>query len=368
MKQSIFSKPVELAGGFTISNDKKAEGGTAHQGDFLPNLCTVQAVFHLVVVGQLLAIALSISDRGLARFDWFDFGLLSIMVQWIILSSAASLCPLRVWFRRQTPELASIVSYSIVIGITLSYTAIGTYIQHGSLINNVDTILSNLVLAAVFAGIVLRYFYLQQQVRNQQEAELQARIEALQSRIRPHFLFNSMNSIASLISFNPDEAERLVEDLSDLFRASLSEPGLIPIAREIEVCKRFCRIEEIRLGDRLKIEWQIDDDLEHVEIPSLLLQPLVENAIYHGVQPLPEGGTVVVSVHINDEYCELEVTNPRGDDKQSSHEGHGVALQNIVNRLEAYFDKNAKLERKTTDNSYSVSVRYPIEEKPSVER
>ena len=344
-----------MSGDFSIKSK-----APAYQGDFLPNLCTVQAVFHLVVVGQLLAVALSIADRGVYAFDWYEFGLLSIMVQWVVLTSAACLCPLRPWFRRHSPELSGVVSYLVVMLITFLFTFLGAVFQEGGIGIDGDLLLSNMLLTAVFSGIVLRYFYLQQQVRNQQQAELKARIEALQSRIRPHFLFNSMNSIASLIVIDPDVAERLVEDLSDLFRASLSEPGLIPLEREIDVCRRFCRIEQTRLGDRLRISWQIDEDLEGVEVPSLLLQPIIENAIYHGIQPLPEGGEVLVRIQIIDGFCEVEITNPLYDDKQTTHQGNGIALQNIINRLEAYFDKDAKLEVKAEKSKYSVFVRYPV--------
>lgn len=328
------------------------------RGDFLPDLCTVQAVFHLVLVGELLAFALAIADSGVLQFNWYKLGVLSMLIQWVVLTSAACLCPMRPWFRRQPPLVAGAVSYGLVMSITLFYTVLGNLLSTSNWQISWDATLTNFVLAALFSGIVLRYFYLQQQLRNQQQAELTARIQALQSRIRPHFLFNSMNSIASLIDFDPEGAERMVVDLADLFRASLSEPGLIPMHREVELCQRFVGIEQVRIGDRLQVEWQLNYP-DNAQIPSLLLQPLVENAIYHGVQPLPEGGKVSVSVHCSNGMCKVKVVNPLGDHKQATNKGNGMALENIRHRLEAYYDDRGTLKVEQNDTHYMVTVSFP---------
>ncbi len=330
----------------------------ANQDDFLPNLCSVQAVFHLVLVGELLAFALTIADSGVSRLSWYTLGVLSMLIQWIVLTSAACLCPMRHWFKRQPPLLAGSVAYGMVMLVTVVYTMIGTYISTDSPYMQWEMMLDNIVLAALFSGIVLRYFYLQQQLRNQQQAELRARIQALQSRIRPHFLFNSMNSIASLIDFDPVTAERMVVDLADLFRASLSEPGLISLKRELELCERFVYIEQTRIGDRLNVEWELDYP-EDAQIPSLLLQPLVENAIYHGIQPLPEGGTVTIHVDCDAKNCHIWVINPIANAQQAHSEGNGIALDNIRHRLEAYYDGHAQLSARTNDKSYKVSLSFP---------
>lgn len=335
-----------------------------NQGDFLPNLCSVQAVFHLVLVGELLAIALALVDRGLFNFNWYRLGVLSMLIQWIVLTSAASLCPLRPWLRNQPPVLAGIVSFSLVMCITMAFSTIGAIIQYQGALNtdasplDWDMLTTNFLLASVFAGIVLRYFYLQQQLRNQQQAELNARIQALQSRIRPHFLFNSMNSIASLIDFDPEAAEKMVVDLSDLFRASLSEPGLIPLERELELCRRFIGIEQTRIGDRMQVAWKLDD-FEEAHIPSLMLQPLIENAVYHGIQPLPDGGCVHIEVKNQNGQCDITVTNPVGDKKQATSKGNGLALENIRHRLQAHYGKKGKLEVDANENYYRVHISFP---------
>jgi two-component system sensor histidine kinase AlgZ len=202
---------------------------------FLPDLCSSQSVFLLVLVAELLAVLLTISgSSGLQHFNWDKLALISVQVQWIVVFSAVALCRLRFWLGRQAHLRAGVASYALVLGITFVLCSAGQWIIYGAsgmaFVGdhefNFDgwLLLNNMVIAAILSGILLRYLYLQQQLRNQQQAEMQARIQALQSRIRPHFLFNSMNSIASLIATDPDTAERVVEDLSELFRASLAEP------------------------------------------------------------------------------------------------------------------------------------------------
>lgn len=315
-------------------------------------------------MGELLSIALTVVEGGVVNFSWNRLGVLSMLIQWIVLTSAASLCPLRPWFKRQRPMVAGIVSYTIVLAITVLYSVLGGMLPGYGAVGGagvtLDLLLTNLLLAAVFAGIVLRYFYLQQQLQNQQRAELNARIQALQARIRPHFLFNSMNSIASLIAIDPEAAEDMVVDLSELFRASLSEPGLIPLSKELELCRRFVAIEQMRIGERLHVMWDIDE-LAGAMIPSLLLQPLIENAIYHGIQPLPAGGTVEIYVKAQGADCSVKVVNPVGDNSQSSSKGNGLALENIQHRLEAHYGRRAKMNVLAQSQTYVVCVTFPAQ-------
>ena len=352
----------------TISQHHKPQTGeirpTTQQlqpsGDFLPNLCSIQGVFALVLVGALLSLALVLVDDGLRDFEWNRLGVISLLVEWIILFSAACLCPLRPWFKRQSSVLAGCISYGVVLAVTLLFSALGQMVQYPGAEPDLWGLATNLLIAAVFAGVVLRYFFLQQQLQNQQQAELHARVQALQSRIHPHFLFNSMNSIASLIGSQPALAERMVEDLSGLFRASLSELALIPLEKELDLCHRFVRIEQLRLGDRLRVRWQLPESVpQTLKIPGLLLQPLIENAIYHGVQPLPEGGEVMVTLTLEDGDCAISVTNPaRGD---STLIGNGLALDNIRLRLAAHYGARGELLIAAAENNFTVIMRFPAD-------
>jgi len=335
--------------------------------EFLPDMCTLQSVFFLVLFSELLALVLTLADDGLVRFSWEDLGLRSILLQWISLLSAALLCRLRPWLAQQLSWRAGVVSYLLVLSITAACTALGLYVINSEV--NGLLLLSNLLLSAIIAGIILRYLYLQQQLHNQQQAELRARIQALQSRIHPHFLFNSMNSIASLIAVDPDTAERMVEDLSSLFRASLAEPGLVPLSDELELCRQYASIEQMRLGDRLHLVWQLDDKVAAQQalyrIPSLLLQPLIENAIVHGIQPAASAGEVNVDLRVVNGGLQMRVENPhlavdQGTSEIPSTRGNHLALDNIAHRLQAHFGPQAYISAAKVEDRFVTEVFYPL--------
>ncbi len=333
---------------------------------FLPDLCSTAAVLSLVLVGELLSLALALAADGLRGFSWAKFGLVSLLVQWVVLASAASLCTLRRHLNRLKPAQAVSICYVMVLAYTFVFSILSSWFNahvEGFVWSSVFT---NVCISAIFSGVLFRYLYLQQLLKLQQQSELSARLQALQSRIRPHFLFNSLNSIASLIAIKPELAEKLVVDLAQLFRASLQLPQLIPVEQELALCYCFCDIEKVRLGKRLEVEWQVDELSKDTKILNLLIQPLIENAIYHGVQPLPKGGKVNVEVkHVKGDVV-VRVTNPRlpGSELQTNHNpepssGNGIALSNIRGRLDAHYGKKAYLRVVKGEADFSVVVRYP---------
>src|SRR5690606_22461980 len=178
--------------------------------------------------------------------------------------------------------------------------------------------------------------------------------------------FNSMNSIASLIATEPDTAERVVEDLSELFRASLAEPSLIPLERELELCKHYLDIEQLRLGRRLQVDWQIGTYNKEIKIPSLMLQPLVENAIFHGVEPLPKGGKITVKVSQNDKQLSIVISNPYLLVKKKQHQNDNssrhtrMALDNIRRRLTADFGTVARLSSSAENGIFTTYIFCPL--------
>jgi two-component system sensor histidine kinase AlgZ len=204
--------------------------------------------------------------------------------------------------------------------------------------------------------------YLQHQFVKQKQAELAARLQALQSRIRPHFLFNSMNIIASLISVDPELAEDVVEDLSALFRASLSDTsaGQVTLGEELDLCKRYLRIEQLRLDDRLIVEWVVDADISMIKIPLLTLQPLLENAVYHGIQPIPEGGTVRIFIAVDQGDLNIIVTNPLSQGSNQHNRGNRMALDNIRSRLHTIYGLSARVETSIEAGIFETRVTYPI--------
>lgn len=333
---------------------------------YLPDLCEGRSVLFLLLVAELLAIVLSLADEGFVAFDWQSFALQSLFIQWAFLSSAACLCLLRTQLSQLPMAWAAAASYGMIVLLVVLLDLAAQWLLGVMLYSaadqliDTDQLLNTAVMTAILAGIVLRYFYLTQQLRQREQAEWRARVQALQSRIRPHFLFNSMNIIASLIAVDPEAAERAVEDLSALFRASLGDmSSLVNLSDELELCQSYSRIEQYRLGERLVMDWQIDELPAQLTIPSLTLQPLLENAIYHGIQSLAAGGCVKVSASYSDQQLQLRVTNPYRPSHHRSGGNH-MALQNIEQRLQAHYGRQAQLQIDKQPEQFSVLIRYPV--------
>jgi len=172
-----------------------------------------------------------------------------------------------------------------------------------------------------------------------------------------------MNIIASLISIDPETAEEVVEDLSVLFRASLNDSSNQPVAlrEELMLCEKYVHIESLRLDDRLEVDWQVDVDVDEIRIPLLTLQPLLENAIYHGIQPIPNGGTVTVKIAASNERISIEMTNPLPQHEYSHEHGNRMAIDNIRNRLKAIYGDEASLISVQDETIFQTTVSYPLD-------
>ncbi|WP_100639347.1 histidine kinase [Marinobacter salexigens] len=315
----------------------------------------------LLVTSELLVLVLAIVQASDGWIDWNYFALLSLFVQWTTLTSAALICLLRTRLARMSVPRATLAIATIVLLDVLAFSLFADSVLHPQPgIIDWQAIAKKMLLALLITLMVLRYFFLQHQGQQQREAEMQAHLAALQARIQPHFLFNSMNTIASLIASDPEQAEEAVLDLSELFRASLrTGDQLIPLAKELDLCKRYLAIESLRLGSRLKLEWHIAEGLDRQAIPPLTLQPLVENAVYHGIQPRPEGGMVRVEAEARGDYVYLLVQNPKPDSKNSQHSGNRMALSNTQARLQALFGEAAVLKHSHQGDVYTVTLRLP---------
>ena len=179
------------------------------------------------------------------------------------------------------------------------------------------------------------------------------------SRIRPHFLFNSLNAVLSLVRQEPRRAEQALEDLADLFRVLMADNRqLTPIAREVELAKQYLSIEELRLGDRLIVEWDTERMPADALIPPLVLQPLLENAVYHGIEPRAEPGTVSIRIARDNEQMHLVLRNPYRPDGDH-HAGNRMALANIRERLALHFDAEASIKTVAHDDIYEVRIVIP---------
>jgi len=205
--------------------------------------------------------------------------------------------------------------------------------------------------------ILLAYFDLRGRALSPALSE--ARLQALQARIRPHFLYNSLNAVLSLIRQDPRRAETALEDLADLFRVVMGDNReLSPISREVELCRQYLDLEQLRLGDRLKVAWRVDKMPADALVPPLLLQPLLENAVYHGIEPRVEPGEVSIDIYSLRNQVHAVLRNPYSR-QGNHHAGNKMALSNIRERLQLHFDAEATLETRVGDDMYQVHITLP---------
>jgi two-component system sensor histidine kinase AlgZ len=208
-----------------------------------------------------------------------------------------------------------------------------------------------------FAALV--WVWLDQRARSARPADASARLAELQSRIRPHFLFNALNTAVALVQIDPERAESVLEDLSQLFRVALAEVGAsVTLAEEIDLAKRYLAIEQVRFGDRLAVSWEVDAATALARVPPLVLQPLVENAVRHGIETSLRGGTVRVRVKARHGSAQIVISNSLPDTPSSP--GAGIALANVRERLSLLHDFGASLETWSSDGQYHARVTVPI--------
>lgn len=329
------------------------------QVSYLPNFCSIRMVFGVVISAELLAVVLTLASIDSFHDFSGELSLRSLYIQWIALVGSAALCLLRPWTTRLASGLLGFIAWLLLMLITLLISLLSIWVL--DLPDAAGFLLKSLVISAIVCAVLMHYLSVQYRWRIQMEAESKAHLQALQSRIRPHFLFNSMNTIASLTRSDPALAEEVVYDLSDLFRASLSNAQrMSTLGEELELCRGYLRIEGQRLGDRLRVKWDLDVLPEEAQLPALILQPLFENAIYHGIEPATEPGLIQVTGRYRRKRVNISIRNtqplkPEG----SSRPGNRMALDNIRQRLRGFFDEEASLSVSEVDGEHQVRVVFP---------
>lgn len=212
-----------------------------------------------------------------------------------------------------------------------------------------------IVIAVTFA--LIEFLRLRQ--LSLQPSQAEGRLQALQARIRPHFLFNSLNTVLGLMRVDPRKAESTLENLADLFRVFMKDSReLVPLDDEVLLCKEYLTIEKLRLTDRLSVRWEIGNMPGDALLPSLLLQPLLENAVHHGVEPAVQPGEIVVSISRSGDRVRVEIVNPLPS-SGSERTGNHMALSNIRERLDLTFDVEGQLETSSTGGYFRVIVQFP---------
>jgi two-component system, LytTR family, sensor histidine kinase AlgZ len=215
-----------------------------------------------------------------------------------------------------------------------------------------------IVFGLVAVAILLFYFHLR--ARALSPAITEARLQALQARIRPHFLFNSINAVLSLVRSDPKRAEMALEDMADLFRVLMRDNrDLTPLEDEVELCRQYLELEQLRLGDRLTVDWNVKSMPADALVPPLMLQPLLENAVYHGIEPSSTPGTVSINLFLSRGEVHAILKNPYRANGGNHHSGNKMALANVRERLALHFDAEASLESRVTKDGYEVHIRIP---------
>jgi two-component system, LytTR family, sensor histidine kinase AlgZ len=355
-----------------MKSDAAALG--AESSLYLPDFCTSRAALVLILIVELTAFVLTLARQNEVDF-WTDLARTSIFLLWIGLAGAALLCLVNKQIARLSVAQGSTVVFVLIAVIITLVSSCAFWMGRSETIADFGVaglfprnlglfLLRNLSIGIVITALALRYFFITHEWRRNVEMQAAARVHALQARIRPHFLFNSMNTIASLTRSDPALAEQAVQDLADLFRANLNEKrNVLLLEEELEVAHIYQRIEQLRLGERLRIDWKIDPLPRDALVPGLMLQPLLENAIYHGIEPRPEGGTVTITGDVAGSLITIVVRNPVAALQRGSRGGNQLALANIRERLALMYGERALVKSGRFDSEYIVTLRFPYVER-----
>ena len=330
----------------------------------LPDFCSLPVISALLIVGALCVTLAWLAPQSTRGWRGYSVGML--FVEWVAMVIGVALCKLRPWLVR----LPGRMPYAGVWLVMVSIVVLGSFLAQWmddtlemQLIpgGSATFVRDNGLIAALLGAAMLRYFYVLAEWQARLAAVAHAKVEALQARIRPHFLFNSMNTVAALVRVDPAAAERTIEDLSELFRAALGQDDTHSgtLGEELQLVDRYLDIEQLRLGERLRVRRDFGDLPYEASMPVLLLQPLVENAVRHGVQPLREGGEVILRGWREGNTMRIEVDNPVGETPGPAGSGHG--LNNVRQRVAYHFGPRASLDAGQQGDRFVVKLNLPIE-------
>ena len=330
-----------------------------------------QHLIELFAASSILAVVLMLAEAGTWQaMNWGHVLQYLLYIYWVILVFIVVIQKIQPKINHLNHVVVFTFAFFLLQGIVLLTTiflnALLLMLHFGwrqlgdwqQLFDHAGLHLSYGVLMGAFS---LRYLYIRDQWLKQQHSELQARIQAMQARIQPHFLFNSLNSVVSLIAVDPDKAEDMLINLSRLFRVSLQELKLVSLAEELQICRQYIAIEQIRLRDRLQMDWRLPDiqALQYIQIPVLSLQPLLENSIFHGVEKISSPCKISLLVEILDRQVNIVITNPYLQEQQGQRQGNGIALENVKQRLRAYYGDAAYIQCFAGQGIFTTILTYP---------
>jgi len=331
----------------------------------LDTLWQARALLWVVLAGESLAVVLALAP-GVAGDRLAYFGIASLTIQWVAFMTLGILYLARRRLAEAPPPVVAQVALAALLLATgfvgwLAWVALGDLpLAPGG--GWVTFVLRLAAIALVVGLIGVAAFNAQWHARQLALRAKQAELEALRARIRPHFLFNTLNTGLALLRARPDAAERLLLDLSDLFRAALGGRGQIPLQEELSLARRYLEIERLRFGERLRLDWEIPEPcpaIDGIAVPPLSLQPLVENAIRHGIEPDAAGGRIAVSLRAGDGMAVVTVRNTLPRNAPSDADGHGVGLAAVRARIEAFTGGRGGLETRNDAGEYVAELSIP---------
>jgi two-component system, LytTR family, sensor histidine kinase AlgZ len=319
----------------------------------LPNFRNLGVMLRvLVIVTALTVVAAMLKSSNWSSLlqQWVD---IAAVVQPIAILSVLLLGAANSWLHKMEYRSAVVLIVLAEFAITLLVLRFGALILE----TGMEDAGRDVFFAVATTLTMIGYFNLRNRALS--PALTEARLQALQARIRPHFLFNSINAVLSLIRAEPRRAEAALEDMADLFRVLMADNrDLAPLESEVELCRQYLALEQLRLGERLQIEWHVDNMPKDALMPPLVLQPLLENAVYHGIEPSIEPGVVSVNIYHVRDQVHMVLRNPYRKDG-NHHSGNKMALGNIRERLALHFDAEASLEARVGDSDYEVHITIP---------
>jgi two-component system sensor histidine kinase AlgZ len=319
----------------------------------LPNFRNLGIMLRILLFGNAVAVAAAVLKGPDLVGMWREFVESAALVQPLLVLSVVALAALS-GVLRLLPYWLGVVA---VLALELVLTT-ALYFEGRTLLGPAPAPLERYLLIVALTTLAM-LAYLDLRGRALSPALSEARLQALQARIRPHFLFNSINAVLSLIRQDPRRAEVALEDMAELFRVLMADNReLTPLTRELELCRQYLGIEQLRLGARLRIEWQLDNMPRDALVPPLVLQPLLENAVYHGIEPRIEPGTIVINIAAVRDQLHAVLRNPYRPEADR-HGGNRMALANIRERLALHFDAEASLSTRAGADSYEVRIVMP---------
>lgn len=323
------------------------------QNQWLADFSDPMRIFIVIVVAEMMVLVYSLSFLSF-DYDYLNqLAVLSLLAQLIAISVVLLLSALRGFFNRLQVLPGLLLLLLLTLALSSAYTWLLAWIDQALMFELIDnnrlTVLKISAATAMTLLALLRYFYVQNQWTDQIEALAKAKMNALQARIKPHFLYNSLNSIACLIPIDQVAAEKAVLNLSGLFRKAFSNHNrsMTSLGQELEWITEYLAIEQLRLMDRLNYEIDVDESLLEQQVPLLSIQPLIENAVVHGIAHLAEGGTIRLTVHNTQSGFCVRVVNPYDANKVKP--GNQTAIDNIQQRLALAFGDKAQMDIEAGD-------------------